>query len=413
MAIPRRAILKPTLYMLGLLGTYHTWGRTIADGTLVHLLGALHGGKEYILPGTDSPLRTSITGIYWPIDYLLDILIVFFWEAVDGSHPATSAIGIYFLAQYFSILTGIYVDSLRLGQSRAITPVRTMLWLLLFQLTATACTGSFWALWHITASPLIGENVSLPELQRRSMAASWPLLLVFPSLAVGYVLPAVAMALPSPTIVSNDFQQLALVAWNVFPFNVFLVHQALRVIFPSSPATSISASAHRKAIRILSVVSMLVSFTVHVVLSSISLTTLLFPSLWAPGFISDFLPAALVIPPVSFTRGTTVGDGVRSFLLWDQVFGYMVAILIAWLQLHTVLVARGKRLGWVKSVVWIVGGAAIAGPGSVCLAINWTRDEFLLNSEDIQRAGQKKPSFVQRTGQGCQVEIKGDSPRAA
>ncbi|KAJ5958022.1 uncharacterized protein N7479_005172 [Penicillium vulpinum] len=390
MAIPQRPLLKPALYVLSLLGTYHTWGRTIVDGTLVHLLQALHGGKEYILPGTDSPLRTSITGIYWPVDYLLDILIVFFWEAVDGSHPSTSAIGIYFLSQYFSILTGIYVDGLRLGQSRAITPVRTMLWLLLFQMMAIACTGSFWALWYIAASPLIAENVSLPELQRRSVAASWPLLLVLPSLVVGYVLPAVAMALPSPKIVSNDFQQLALVTWNVFPLGVFLVHKALWAIFPSSGDTSISASAHLKAIRILNAISMLVSFTVHVALSSMSLTTLLFPSLWEPGFISEFLPATLVIPPVSFTQGTTVGHGVRSFFLWDQIFGYMVAILVAWLQLRTVIVARGNKLGWMKLVVGIVGGTVIAGPGSVCLAINWIRDEILLNPEDSQRADQKR-----------------------
>ncbi|KAF5856601.1 hypothetical protein ETB97_007101 [Aspergillus alliaceus] len=88
------------------------------DGSLSHLLTALHGSNlPYILPGTKSPLRTRIAGIAWPIDYLLDMLLVFFWEAVDGSHPATSAIGIYFLAQYLSVLTGIYVDSTRRSQS--------------------------------------------------------------------------------------------------------------------------------------------------------------------------------------------------------------------------------------------------------------------------------------------------------
>lgn len=116
-------MLKPFLYALAALGAYHTWGRTIADGTLTHLLHAMHSKDGYILPGTDSFLRTSITGIYWPIDYLLDILIVFFWEAVDGSHPTTSAIGIYFLSQFLSVFTGLYVDSLRHGQPRG-TPFR-------------------------------------------------------------------------------------------------------------------------------------------------------------------------------------------------------------------------------------------------------------------------------------------------
>ncbi|THC89906.1 hypothetical protein EYZ11_010638 [Aspergillus tanneri] len=44
---------------------------------------------------------------------------------------------------------------------------------------------------------------------------------------MGYVLPAVAMALPSPRLVSNNFLQLALVAWNMFPIFIYLVMQTL------------------------------------------------------------------------------------------------------------------------------------------------------------------------------------------
>jgi len=110
---------KRVLYMFAILGLYNTWGRSAIDGTLTSLLKALHGPKPYTLPGTDCALKTSITGIRWPIDYFLDVLIVFFWQAVDGSHPTTSAIGIYFLGQYTSILTCFYIDSFRLGNARS------------------------------------------------------------------------------------------------------------------------------------------------------------------------------------------------------------------------------------------------------------------------------------------------------
>lgn len=102
--------MKYLFYTLGLLGILNTWGRLSMDGTMLHLFHALHGANDHILPGTTSLLERNITGIYWPIDYLLDILIVFFWEAVDGSHPATSAIGVYFLGQMFSILVAFYTD---------------------------------------------------------------------------------------------------------------------------------------------------------------------------------------------------------------------------------------------------------------------------------------------------------------
>lgn len=108
--------MNSIFYTLGLVGAFGTWGHAALDGTLVHLFHALHGSKEYILRGTASPLRRSSTGIYWPIDYLLDVLIVFFWEAVDGSHPGTSAIGMYFLGQLFPILVAFYTDYCRQGQ---------------------------------------------------------------------------------------------------------------------------------------------------------------------------------------------------------------------------------------------------------------------------------------------------------
>ncbi|KAI9369637.1 hypothetical protein BJX61DRAFT_536280 [Aspergillus egyptiacus] len=374
--------LKPALYALVALGTFSTWGRTVLDGSLAHLLTAMHGSKPYLLPGTEAPLRTRIIGIYWPVDYLLDILIVFFWEAVDGSHPGTSAIGIYFLAQYFSVLTGFYIDGLRQGQSAKITSFRVMLWVLLFQLTAIASTGPFWALWYLASSPLVTDGLSLNELRNKSHAPAGHILLVLPGLLLGYVVPAVAMTLPSPDLVSNNFQQLALVAWNIFPVFVYLVMQALHMVLPQIEPCS-PKTRNRTAIRIVHGTSLILSFAFHAGIVTLSLTTLLFPNLWRGETISQFHPASLFVPPVAVTAARTVGDGVRSFFLWDQVFGYTIGILVAWLQLRAVLVAR-KMDGdwaWPKVLLGIVAGAVVAGPGSVCGGINWIRDELLMETE--------------------------------
>jgi hypothetical protein len=108
-------MIKPALYLLGLLGTLQLWGRTVVDGTLAHLLSALHGPSQYRFPGTKIHLN-SFTRVL-PVDYFLSILVVFFWEVADGSHPASSAIGLYFLGQFFSIVTIVYLEHLRLGAS--------------------------------------------------------------------------------------------------------------------------------------------------------------------------------------------------------------------------------------------------------------------------------------------------------
>lgn len=131
--------VRTILYVLGLLGTLGTWGRAAADGSLVHLFNALHGADEYILPGANAALRKSFTGIFWPIDYLLNVLVIFFWEAVDGSHPAASAIGIYFLGQLFPILVAFYMDSLRAGHGLAVSLIRLIVPSLGVYLPANSC----------------------------------------------------------------------------------------------------------------------------------------------------------------------------------------------------------------------------------------------------------------------------------
>lgn len=70
--------MQSLLYILGLVGFLGTWGRTTADGTLGHLLHALYGADPYILPGTQSALIRKFTGLF-PVGYLLDMLVVFFW----------------------------------------------------------------------------------------------------------------------------------------------------------------------------------------------------------------------------------------------------------------------------------------------------------------------------------------------
>lgn len=111
---------KALFIALSALGTFAVWGRNILDGSFAQLSAALelHGSSEYILPGAKEALA-SFTGIA-PLDRQLGIFILFFWGAVDGSHPAASAVGIYFLGQYLSVLTAMYIDGLRKGNGSGV-----------------------------------------------------------------------------------------------------------------------------------------------------------------------------------------------------------------------------------------------------------------------------------------------------
>ena len=74
-----------------------------------------------------------------------------------------------------------------------------------------------------------------------------------------------------------------------------------------------------------------------------------------------------------------MGDGVRSFLLWVQAFGFPTVILVMILQLRTAVIARGLPTSWMKSVGLAGSTSCVAGSGSACLALSWLRDEILFD----------------------------------
>lgn len=111
--VPDSKNLKTVIYALGILDNLRKGGRAAADGSLTHLFHALQGANAYILPGIKESSQTSSTGIYWPIDYFSDVLVILFWEALDGSHPTASDFGMYFPAQLFPNIVTMYMARVR------------------------------------------------------------------------------------------------------------------------------------------------------------------------------------------------------------------------------------------------------------------------------------------------------------
>ena len=67
-----------------------------------------------ILPGTNEPVKTKYIRIS-AIDYQLTVLDIFFWELVDGSHPAISLYGFYFATQVACGWGLLMIEGLRRG----------------------------------------------------------------------------------------------------------------------------------------------------------------------------------------------------------------------------------------------------------------------------------------------------------
>ncbi len=202
------------------------------------------------------------------------------------------------------------------------------------------------------------------------------------------------MALPSPQIVSNAFQQRVLVLWNLFPLSLFLLLKILGTITSSlyplgSPRGAVSPQEHLRSIRIVNSIAMVMSAVVHVGIVTLSISTVIFPVMFNEAYIADFSPRALFAPPVAIGGGETVGDGVRGFFLWDQIAGYPVMMLVMMMQLRAAADSLGVGISWMKMVGMAMGVSCVAGPGSACLALSWLRDEMLFGSGEEGRGEEK------------------------
>ena len=80
--------VKVALVFLAAGAYYATWYLFLNNGTIDHITKTLDVGPQ-LLPGTNEPLRTVYTGVP-AIDHQLTVLVLLFWEAVDGSNPAAS-----------------------------------------------------------------------------------------------------------------------------------------------------------------------------------------------------------------------------------------------------------------------------------------------------------------------------------
>lgn len=86
------------------------------------------------------------------------------------------------------------------------------------------------------------------------------------------------------------------------------------------------------------------------------------------------------MPPLAVEAAKTVGDGTRSFMLWDQVCGYGTVLLVLLLRARQLAPAAGVDLGLAKLVAGSLLCFVILGPGSACLLVSWLGDLVLFKN---------------------------------
>ena len=104
---------KVALVFLAAGACYATWYIFLNNGTIDQITKILDVGPQ-LLPGTNEPLRTVYTGVP-AIDRELTVLVLFFWETIDGSNPAACLFQFLFAMEVACGWGLIMIESLRHG----------------------------------------------------------------------------------------------------------------------------------------------------------------------------------------------------------------------------------------------------------------------------------------------------------
>ncbi|KAI1387735.1 uncharacterized protein F4822DRAFT_291238 [Hypoxylon trugodes] len=383
--------LKAVFLGLGFLGLLATWGRTIADGSFGLLEEAMSG--EYTLPGSDSILRDRFSGI-GPLDYVARTLVVFFWEAVDGSHPKTSAAGTYMAGQMATVINAQFLDGLRRGNGAS--TLKPSVWWFIFAVVAIGFSGSLWGVFCLATSPLLSTSIGLQALQESSLIQSPRAATLLPfATYIGFIGSMILMSLPAPSMVSYDFRQWAIVIWNLFPLTMSaIVHGGdylLNAIFPASRREP-DREAHLRVVKLLGISSIVLGFAMHVAVLTVSLSAVLFPAIFAPGYAELLHPLSVAVPPFAIVKGQTPGDGIWSFVVWDQVFGFSFVMLVFLAQLQNAMRFSDQfgSFSWIKMSIICLISSFLIGPGATIMGVSWARDRVLYGlGKKVTKPGNK------------------------
>ncbi|TQN67220.1 Epoxide hydrolase aurD [Colletotrichum shisoi] len=311
-----------------------------------------------------------------PLDVLLTMLVRFFQSILTGSDPALTLFCIFLVGQLLAVHVVVQVEGLRAGNRGRLISY-TALWGLAWQLFTFGAMLPVYFLVYIYTSPIsakaLGPDafaaaISVDPAQARALPGS---------LAIGFVLPTLLVALPSPSVIAPHTQQIAVAVWQGFPLWSGIAQAILSRLVGAGASGAVPKPGKHTAASGLADLRRIYALTLPA-------TGLIFYGVlgyvfWASEWATD--PAretlrAVFVPPSPFSQAkmASVERGTLALLQWDM---YCAALAtwswIAYLSYQTKGVGRAVMdLG--RLLVW----SAVVGPGGAALAVVWGRDvEFM------------------------------------
>ncbi|KAG0652379.1 Citreoviridin biosynthesis D [Hyphodiscus hymeniophilus] len=385
-------ILLPLLSVAGAFGTLVLIG---ANGT-ADVFKALAKQDNPFLPGsTDHQLRTY-TGVA-PIDRQLIVLVTFFSPVLDVQNGALVLFSIFGLGQFGAAWMIMMMEGLRQGNRWKIISFVGTFGFILQNITFTV-TLPIWLFIHLLTSPVakppLGSHASSALLISTLDLKILPL-----TLLLGYIVPSILMALPTPSVTSPIEHQKYIALWQPFPVWCVIIQTLLKYVIGTVASGNAEKGKHQSTlgasylnsakgvysfITTLCVITHLPVLLLSVLPSSVSQNSSpTLQKLAVESFSSVYLP---YFPSLAH-KVPSFAAGVHTFLQWDLYIGSTAMLIWGILLNRSAKEAFRGEAGWGGLVVKVVTWLLLAGPCGALAVLLWERDAIVNQKTNV---GSKK-----------------------
>ncbi|KAJ9150778.1 hypothetical protein NKR23_g3349 [Pleurostoma richardsiae] len=371
-------------------GGYGTFGAGSQNGlfeVISNSAGRPAASERYI-PGGPEPIRTRYTGIVAIDDHVI-VLVAFFTFLIDGPQTWDITLSYWYLMAHFCAgWTLMALEGLRKGNRGKLVSWTGIMGIVIQNVTYTV-TVPLYLILHLVTSP-----VARPVLDPTGVLSVDPVdLILLPfTETLAFIIPAVMMSLPSPSVVSPLLHYGWDAFWQVFPVIQSVWLWALKKPLASPARTASTGNAHRQAAGCTYLFVLALSVTSQVALLAVATTPgTAVPERWAAVFSAVDLRSAFVpfwpwdTPTVDPKASPIARDGLarlaRLFIQWD-IYCAGTAILVWALYLHCIARPDVSSKNLIPKVAyWLLLG----GPPAAAAVLLWERDEALNNANAAQK----------------------------
>lgn len=256
-----------------------------------------------------------------------------------------------------------------------------------------ALTVPSYLILHLFTTSPATDDISVPEGEVRHL----PL-----SMTLAYIVPAVIMSLPTPSIIPGKSHYDTTALWQVFPVLQFLIHRGMNfVCFPRKYNTATTQYGVGKSLANHYRFVIFTSVVVHLPIFLVCLTpsSMPFGPAWLRGMITQttfsnvFVPYGVWNPPaVDLAKVAALGEENKADLSWlpgltkhflHYDIGCPSLAMVVWAGYNYMAsVGKGGCVGIGKMVGWLLAG----GPVALATVLMWERDERVSRGREGKKA---------------------------